>query len=396
MKPTTSPYRRCARAFRWLAACSVGLNLAACGGGDDSPATGPGAAAGTGNPAAVGTFIAPSGPLCSKILHNGNCAQPTSSAIDQQGLIDAILDPKGPVIEFDSMGLIVESVLKYRGPKSPETGYTYPFHGMARRRVEAGRNSFTIDTKHYAIVDGKNSDAEKTTYGNGRDEDIAQFFITTQPHDLWDTGRIFNLAESRDVSRTGSWSGNSRTESASIWSGTLRLLTDQSDAPTDQEVHYVGFIQSFSGDGKWLSERERNRLGAGASYEAVFDTGTGKLSGVRVDYTDPVYQTRIQMELPKLYFRDSRLIKDAVGHRIDVRNAGPADPADVAGSTYIQNDFRTDGLEGEIYGKQAATIYLVGSGPNGRLQVALIPKKLFDQMPDEDKPIPIPLSRRAP
>ncbi|MCW8165550.1 hypothetical protein D8B22_18520 [Verminephrobacter aporrectodeae subsp. tuberculatae] len=362
------------RFLPWLPACFLGLALAAYGAGNT-----PGSGGGAVDPRTTGTFIAPAGPLCAKRnTSSHNCIQPTSSSTNELALFEAITDPGGSMIDFDSPGFIA-NVLGAVGEGGRTNGpTTTPSYGMARRHVQAGRNSFIVNGRHYG--DGEPDRGMPSIHYKGHPSGNASFsFRERDLHERQeghkaDVAWSFLLAEFQDVTRGG-------PSMAATWYAKFGLLTDYADAPTVRKVRYVGYVTAFSGTGEQLGERGRDALGtAGAIYETELDTVTGRLAGARIDYTSPKNQMRTRLELPDLEFRNSRLNGASREQRITVHNEGFADALSgkepQPDSLRIQHSFTLDGLEGEIMGKQAAAIHLVGGGPKGILRVRLVRRDL--------------------
>ncbi|WP_010106639.1 hypothetical protein [Verminephrobacter aporrectodeae] len=352
------------RFLSWLLAC--GLTLVACGGDDD-----------TSDPGVIGgdaingdIFITAAGPLCAQHEMGGNCVQPTSSSTDELALHKAMTDPdpKSPVINFDISGYIVESPLTKGGQGSIDMSYSA--YGLARRHVQAGRNSF--------IVDGRR-------YGNGRHLGETDFYYTREQGGR--AGFTFNLEMGHNPAwhfAFGEGEGESR-KGGTAWYAQLGLLTDQTDAPRTRKVTYVGAYYSLSGTAKSL-DHGSDILNIGVTYEAELDLQTGSLSGVSIDYTDPKKQRHTRLKLPDLTFKHSRLYGLSKTQRIDVEIEGAVDDLRGEGplpdTPRVQHEFTIEELEGEILGKQASLIHLVGAGPKGVFQVMLYRKELFELMDD--------------
>ena len=127
----------------WLLACAAGLALTACGGGSGNE--GGAGDPGPGGTASSGVFIAPSGPLCTKLSSTGSCLQPTSSAIEESDLIKLITDPDAQtsLIDFSGMGVIHNTTLTYSqqpGRPSKAVSFTAPTAWQARL---PGRNTLS-------------------------------------------------------------------------------------------------------------------------------------------------------------------------------------------------------------------------------------------------------------
>lgn len=111
-------------------------------------------------------------------------------------------------------------------------------------------------------------------------------------------------------------------------------------------------------------------------YEAELDTVTGTLTGVRIDYSHPKNQRRTRLELPELRFENSRLDSASRQRRVAVQIEGPgedrrSDETPRPDTARTRHGFTTDGLDGEIVGKQADSIVLGGAGPKGGFAVEL-------------------------
>ncbi|WP_265286057.1 hypothetical protein [Verminephrobacter eiseniae] len=157
---------------------------------------------------------------------------------------------------------------------------------------------------------------------------------------------------------------------------------------------YVGRVVPLAGSAAPLDENTYDTLTTGVSYEAVLDTVTGKLTGVSIDYTESKSQRHTRLELPELRFQNSRLDSASRQQRIHARMEGPGndyrDGAPLSDTARTRHEFTTDGLEGEIIGKQAEFIELVGGGPKGMLHVALVRKDLAEDDFVIDIPRPKP------
>ena len=188
----------------------------------------------------------------------------------------------------------------------------------------------------------------------------------------------------------------------SNWFSGLRRLTDQADAPGEKTVTYVGTINPMSGTGERLNEHTLGLLSTGVHYEAEFNTATGKLTGVRIDHTDPDSQRRTVLEIPELQFMNSQLVPASRSHRMRIQLEGPGEDSRMSSTSdngspgaplpdtaRMQADFTLDGLEGEITGKQAEAIQIIGGGPKGFMQLVLMRKDRLG----EDVPPYIPLQR---
>ncbi|MCW5221326.1 hypothetical protein D5041_16690 [Verminephrobacter aporrectodeae subsp. tuberculatae] len=348
----------------WLLAC--GLALTACNGGGDAV-----------DPVDVGhdaingdIFITPAGVLCLQREMGGNCVQPTSSSTSELALHKAITDPEpdAPMINFDISGYIVGGLLT-------DTALTTPSYGLARRHVQAGRNCNCF------IVDGRR-------YGHVKHQRDTEFYYTREQGGA----AGFNFTFSEDMGQNPAWyfsfgegEGTIRKKGAG-WFAQLGLLTDQTDAPRTRKVTYVGLYYSLSGTAKDLNENGTDTLNIVLTYEAELDLHTGSLSGVSIDYTDPKAQRHTRLKLPDLTFKHSRLHGLSKTQRIDIEIDGPGEDlrpgAPHPDTPRTQHDFTIEGLEGEILGKQAALIHLVGGGPKGVFQVMLVRKELFELMDD--------------
>lgn len=390
-----------ARTPFWLLAGALGLALAACGGGGGAEDASGGSASGSGSGAGSAsgngtsasgpaTFIAASGSLCAR--RNGatnNCVQPTSSAIEELALIQTLLDPNGPVVDFDGAGHVIRSITTMSGTyPNVESDFQTPSYGLARRNIQAGRNAFSVEGRAYTFQYISNSDR---VYKSANDSGSFAFFSGSE-QDHKEESWSLSVAETQTLGKPGSGT-DLRTEN-SLWTSNLDLLTDQAHAPKEQKVVYVGTLNPMGGTGARLNQHTRDRLSSGVTYEAVLDTATGRLSGVRVDYTDPESQRRTVLEMPELRFENSRLDSASRMHRISARMEGPGDdPRDDAPLTdtaRTQLSFTLDGLEGEITGPQGRTIRIVGGGPKGILQAVLLRKDLAEN----DFVINIPLAAR--
>ncbi|MCW5255769.1 hypothetical protein D5038_05185 [Verminephrobacter aporrectodeae subsp. tuberculatae] len=346
----------------WLSACFLGLTLAACGGGGGgSNGSGDsGSGSGADDTRTASPFIAPAGALCAqRDANSNNCIQPTSSSTDEQALFDAISDPNGSVIDFDGPGYMENELFSVG--KISITSY-----GMARRRIQAGRNAFTVDGRRYG--EGKRSQSGEDiryVYKGDRGSNVTVELIKSMGHrkeTLWGIG----LREDERAT-TPDTTGIS-------WTTVFGVLTDQADAPKTRKVRYVGTVWTLTGtDGRILEVED-------VTYETELDTVTGRLAGVRIDYTNPKTRKYMQLELPELKFENSRLDSASRQQRTSVQT----------GITSYNHSFTLDGLEGEILGKQAASIYLVGGGAKGALQVTLRRK---DQM-ESDAVINVPFSAK--
>lgn len=159
---------------------------------------------------------------------------------------------------------------------------------------------------------------------------------------------------------------NMRSENTN-WISAIRLLTDQSQAPSEPTVTYIGSVSTLAGTAQRLDPYTTDILNTGVNYEAEFNTATGKLTGVKIDYTDPKSQRRTVMEVPELTFVNSQLIPDSRSQRINVVLEGPASDvradAPRPDTPLTRQDYTLDGLEGEITGKQAEIIHILGAGP---------------------------------
>ena len=376
-------HRRCAPLFSWFPACLFGLTLAACGGGgggaDISGADG--GAAGAGGTTSAGTFIAAAGPLCAKRAANDHCVQPTSSSATPFALMKAITDPGGPVIDFDGMGSILNGLVTDKGTP-PRRELNFTSYGMARRSIQAGRNTFTIDDRYYGNAQAYPATGE-IKYRHAGDASSVTFTVGMQEDQ-----------NDKDLSYLGLHEIQAIGSESSTWVSALRLLTDQTDAPQTPTVTYVGRVVPLAGSAAPLDENTYDTLTTGVSYEAVLDTVTGKLTGVSIDYTESKSQRHTRLELPELRFQNSRLDSASRQRRIHARMEGPGndyrDGAPLSDTARTRHEFTTDGLEGEIIGKQAELIELVGGGPKGMLHVALVRKDLAEDDFVIDIPRPKP------
>ncbi|ABM56042.1 hypothetical protein [Verminephrobacter eiseniae] len=380
-------HRRCAPLFSWFPACLFGLTLAACGGGggggaDISGADGGAAGAGgAGGTTSAGTFIAAAGPLCAKRAANNHCVQPTSSSTTPFALMKAITDPNGQVIDFDSMGSTMNYAVTFKGtPPGPE--YTYTSYGMARRNIQAGRNTFTVDDRYYGNARAFPA-AGEIKYRHARDDATVTFNVGRQKDQ--NDENLSSLTLSEDQASGGG---------GRAWSSALRLLTDQTDAPPTPTITYVGRVLPSAGSAALLDEHTRDFLITGVTYEAVLNTVTGTLTGVSIDYTESKSQRHTRLELPELRFQNSQLDSASRQQRIHARMEGPGqdDRGDEPqpDTARTRHEFTTDGLEGEITGRQAEIIELVGGGPKGILHVALVRKDLTEDDFVIDIPRPKP------
>ncbi|MCW8203264.1 hypothetical protein [Verminephrobacter aporrectodeae] len=351
----------------WLLAC--GLTLVACNGGGD--ASDPGVIGGDAINGDI--FITAAGPLCAQREMGGNCVQPTSSSTDELALHKAMTDPdpKSPMINFDISGFIIESPLTKGGQGSIDMSYSS--YGLARRHVQAGRNSFIVDGRRYGNANHlRNTDIYYTREQGGGGAYFT--FNEEMGHNpAWD----FSFVEGEGVTNKKGGAG---------WYAKLGLLTDQTDAPRTRKVTYVGAYYSLSGTAKDLNENGTDVLNIGVTYEAELDLHTGSLSGVSIDYTDPKAQRHTRLKLPDLTFKHSRLYGLSKTQRIDIQIDGPGEDlrpgAPHPDTPRTRHDFTIEGLEGEILGKQAALIHLVGAGPKGIFQIMLYRKELFELMDD--------------
>lgn len=393
----------------WLLAGATTLALAACGGGgggvDDASGGGTGAGSGSGDGTSAGagsgagtggsasgpsTFIAASGPLCTR-RNSGtnNCVQPTSSAIEELALIQTLLDPNGPVIDFDASGHVINTITTMSGTyPNVESDFLTPSYGLARRNIQAGRNAFAVEGRPYTFQYISSSDR---FYKNANDTGSFIFYSGSE-QDHKEESWSLSVAETQTLGKQGSGT-NFRTEN-SLWTSNLDLLTDQAHAPKEQNVVYVGTLNPMGGTGARLNQHTTDRLSSGVTYEAVLDTATGKLSGVRVDYTDPESQRRTVLEMPELRFENSRLDSASRLQRLSARMEGPGDDArehaPLSDTARTQLSFTLDGLEGEITGPQGRSIRIVGGGPKGTFQAVLLRKELAGN----DFAIHIPLAAR--
>ncbi|MCW5319926.1 hypothetical protein D5039_01675 [Verminephrobacter aporrectodeae subsp. tuberculatae] len=351
----------------WLLAC--GLTLVACNGGGD--ASDPGVIGGDAINGDI--FITAAGPLCAQREMGGNCVQPTSSSTDELALHKAMTDPdpKSPMINFDISGFIIESPLTKGGQGSIDMSYSS--YGLARRHVQAGRNSFIVDGRRYGDVKYQRD----TEFYYTREQGGGVFFSFNEEmghNPAWD----FSFGEGEGVTNKKRGAG---------WYARLGLLTDQTDAPRTRKVTYVGGYFSLSGTAEPI-DKYTDLLNIGVTYEAELDLHTGSLSGVSIDYTDPKEQRHTRLKLPDLTFKHSRLEGLSKTQRIDVEIDGPVDDWRGEGpqpdTPRVRHDFTIEALEGEILGKQAALIHLVGAGPKGIFQVMLYRKELFELM---DNPV---------
>jgi hypothetical protein len=391
-------YMRLPHPPSWLLACTMGLILTACGGGGSNSADGSGGGTDTGSGGATGSsvFIAASGPLCAKRSSTGNCVQPTSSAIEDADLVKTIIDPdtQKPLIDFDSMGFIINNLLTYSQEPGmpPEGSIIITSYGMERRHIQAGRNTFTVAGRDYPHATYFPAAGHTQYRKEGVNAAVSFRIGSPQDHQEGEWGT--SLDESRNISVSGSMP-NIRSENTSWMSG-LRVLTDQSDAPKEKTVIYVGSVGPASGTGEALNEHTSNSLSTGVSYEAELDTGTGMLTGVKIDFTDPESQRRTVLELPPLKFENSRLTDASRRQRIDIRLEGPGsdsrEGAPLPDTAHTRLDFSLEGLEGEITGKQAQAIQILGGGPKGVMQLVLMRK---DRVDPEDRTVDIPLVRAA-
>src|SRR6218665_1177198 len=230
-------HRRCAPLFSWFPACLFGLTLAACGGGGGGGADISGAdggAGGAGGTTSAGTFIAAAGPLCAKRAANNHCVQPTSSSPTPFALMKAITDPNGQVIDFDSMGSTMNYAVTFKGtPPGPE--YTYTSYGMARRNIQAGRNTFTVDDRYYGNARAFPA-AGEIKYRHARDDATVTFNVGRQKDQ--NDENLSSLTLSEDQASGGG---------GRAWSSALRLLTDQTDAPPTPTITYVGRVLPSAG-----------------------------------------------------------------------------------------------------------------------------------------------------
>ncbi|MCW8177493.1 hypothetical protein [Verminephrobacter aporrectodeae] len=346
----------------WLLAC--GLTLTACNEGGDPVDVGHDAINGD-------LFITPAGVLCLQREMGGNCVQPTSSSTNELALHKAITDPDpdAPMINFDSSGYIIESPLTKGIQGSIDLTYSY---GLARRHVQAGRNSFIVDGRRY----GNANHLRDTDIYYTREQGGGAYFTFNEEmghNPAWD----FSFVEGEGVTNKG----------GAGWYAKLGLLTDQTDAPRTRKVTYVGVYYSVSGTAKPI-DKHSDLLNIGVTYEAELDLHTGSLSGVSIDYTDPKAQRHTRLKLPDLTFKHSRLYGLSKTQRIDIEIDGPVDDWRSGGphpdTPRVQHDFTIEGLEGEILGKQAALIHLIGGGPKGVFQIMLYRKELFELM---DNPV---------
>lgn len=393
-----------ARSGAWLLACALGLTLTACGGSSDDNSSADNSGSGSNNSAnntqGNSVFIAASGPLCAqRSSQSGNCIQPTSSAIDEAGLVQAIIDPdpQKPLIDFDSMGFLHNTTFTHGTGTKPTGSIIFDSYGMARRAVQVGRNTFTVQDRSYPLATNQ-PQAGRITYSNAQGTGSVSFSIGN-PEDhkegYWGTtfteNQTIGPATISDTSRRNS-----------NWFSDLRLLTDQADAPREQTVTYVGTINPISGTGERLNEHTLGLLSTGVHYEAEFNTATGKLTGVRIDHTDPGSQRRTVLEIPELQFMNSQLVPASRSHRMRIQLEGPGEDSRMSSTSdngspgaplpdtaRMQADFTLDGLEGEITGKQAEAIQIIGGGPKGSMQLVLMRKDRLG----EDVPPYIPLQR---
>ncbi|MCW8200580.1 hypothetical protein D8B23_19775, partial [Verminephrobacter aporrectodeae subsp. tuberculatae] len=354
----------------WLLAC--GLSLAACNGGGDAQE--PGAVA---RDAMHGDlFIAPAGALCARRERDGNCVQPTSSSTDELALHKAMTnpDPDAPMINFDSPGNLIDGLPTKDSQGNP--ALTNPSYGLVWRHIQAGRNRFVVDGRRYGNAKRHPSAAMIDYTGEQGGGINLTFNLEMGQNQAW----FFSFAEHGLVSHRGT----------ANWSTVLGLLTDQTDAPTTRKVTYLGLYRSFSGTAERLDENgSTDSLYIRVTYEAELDLHTGSLSGVRIDYTDPETQRHTRLKLPDLTFKHSRLEGLSKTQRFDIEIDGPAKidgPEDERpraprpDTPRIRHDFTIEGLEGEIFGKQAARIHLLGAGPQGTFRVELVRKDLFELM----------------
>lgn len=373
-----------AHPFSWLPAGFLGLTLVACGGGGGGGADTPGANGSAGVGVHPNTFIAPAGPLCAQRTTHSHCLQPTSSSTTSGALIKAITDPSGQTIDFDSMGFIQNYTVTYqnKGTRMNIPEFTYSSYGMARRSILAGRNAFTVDgSRHYEDAKAYPA-AGDIKYRNGR----ANASIT------------LNVGREQDgVPRSPSISEDQTIGSGgSLWVSALTRLTDQIDAPQTKTVTYVGRVVPLAGSGAKLDEHTRDILSTGVTYEAVLDITTGKLTGVSIDHTEAKSQRHTRLKLPELRFENSRLDKDSRQERIHGQMQGPGEDsrsgAPLPDTVHTRQEFITDGLEGEITGKQAEFIELVGGGPKGSLRVVLMRK----DRAGNDFVVDVPMEKQKP
>lgn len=385
----STTHARLAHPPSWLLACAMGLALTACGGGSGSD--GGAGDPGPGGTASSGVFIAPSGPLCTKLSSTGNCLQPTSSAIEESDLIKLITDPDAQtsLIDFSGMGVIHNTTLTYsqQPGQAIESSFIYSSYGMARRDFQVGRNTFIVQGRQYPQVTHY-PEAGQSHYKNISD-DAGVIFLVGPPdqHEegIWGT----TFSEGQNLSKVGRMP-NMRSENTN-WISAIRLLTDQSQAPSEPTVTYIGSVSTLAGTAQRLDPYTTDILDTGVNYEAEFNTATGKLTGVKIDYTDPKSQRRTVMEVPELTFVNSRLIPDSRSQRINVVLEGPASDvradAPRPDTPLTRQDYTLDSLEGEITGKQAEIIHILGAGPQGTMQLMLMRK----DKAGPDVPIHIPL-----
>ncbi|WP_236610744.1 hypothetical protein [Verminephrobacter aporrectodeae] len=379
-----SPGRAIARHIRflfWLLAC--GLSLAACNGGGDAQESGAVA-----RDAMHGDlFIAPAGALCARRERDGNCVQPTSSSTDALALHKAMTNPgpDAPMINFDSPGYLIEGLRTKDSQGNPSMinpSMINPSFGLVWRHIQAGRNGFVVDGRRYGNAKDNPSDAMVNYTGEQGGGAVLMFNLEGGQNQAW----FFIFGEHDLVSPRGT----------AGWGTALGLLTDQTDAPTTRKVTYLGRYRSFSGTAERLDENgSTDSLDIRVTYEAELDLHTGSLSGVRIDYTDPGTQRHTRLKLPDLTFKHSRLEGLSKTQRFDIEIDGPAH-IDAPGedkrpeaprpdTPRIRHDFTIEALEGEIFGKQAARIHLMGAGPKGTFLVALVRKDLFELM--ENNPV---------
>lgn len=382
----------------WLPATCLGLALAACGGGgggSDNAGGGDGGGSGV-KPAPNSVFIAAAGPLCSRVHSGtGNCVQPTSSSVTEADLVKTITDPdaRKPLIDFDAMGFIHNAVLSTsQQPGQPiASSLIYSSYGMQRRNVQVGRNSFAVEDRRYPDATSY-PQAGQIQYKKPGFQGSVYFYIgkeEDQAEGSWNT----SFTEGRNLSSVGT-APNVRNENTS-WFSALYLLTDQAQAPREATVTYIAALNTLSGTSEKLDEHTLDHLSTAINYEAQLHTATGKLTGVKMDYTHPESQRRVTLELPELTFVNSRLDKTSQGLRTSVRAQGPGndsrEDAPRPDTARTMHDFTLDGLEGEITGDQAHIIRLLGAGPKGMMTVTLIRK---DKLP-ADTPIHIPLPQSS-
>ncbi len=336
---------------RIFSASVVGLILSACGGG--------GASVDAPTPAAASIFSDPQDMQCELVLGERACSAPTSSRGSKAQINSALTDPLSGSMKFTQFGFTIntDSMFSSDGTQTVAVSGQASYSGSLETLV-IGAKALQFKGKSYLY---------DKTYPN---TEIRGYCVTEKdciyidPNVPWDG--TDSLIQFNATDGTGTYVTPQTSEShAKFWEGYFGLLSDRNDVtlPADETIKYQGVVVFQGGDGTPLGITQLNGGSAGCPIELALNTRNGKVSTSGAACIDN-NNSQLQFSLADLQVDKSRILSDVAGAAANASAPRIFSVGKEGLFTHVDS-FKSTQLAGGIYGKDAAVLTVLGSGPQG-------------------------------